>query len=163
MTLSPWLGAAGIVILCHIRSPLLTLIFNKCSFFPQTIRDWNALPDSFRPLAIGMHFQTLLSPPLKVPRMVLLNSLLWWELGTNLPGHGPGKWLSFWCVTSKQFWFRLRLGENKDIFHWEWDLLSAPVTHGLAVLSPNRWVTIYVSSYTELINSEHPLRWGVYS
>ena len=30
-----------------------------------------------RPLGIGMHFQTLLSPLLKVPRMVLLSSLLW--------------------------------------------------------------------------------------
>ena len=38
-----------------------------------------------------MHFQTLLSPLLKVPRMVLLSSLLWCELGTNLPG--PGEWL----------------------------------------------------------------------
>ena len=32
--------------------------------------------------------------------MVLLSSLLWWELGTSLPGHGPGEWLSFWRVTS---------------------------------------------------------------
>ena len=46
MTLSPWLGAAGIIILWHIRSPLLILIFISASFFPQTIRDWNALPDS---------------------------------------------------------------------------------------------------------------------
>ena len=53
-----------------------------------------------RPLGTGMHFQTLLSPLLKVPRMVLLSSRLWWELGTNLPGPGPGKWLSFWRVTS---------------------------------------------------------------
>ena len=30
-----------------------------------------------RPLGIGMHFQTLLSPLLKVKRMVLLSSLLW--------------------------------------------------------------------------------------
>ena len=30
-----------------------------------------------RPLGIGMHFQTLLSPLLKVPRRVLLSSLLW--------------------------------------------------------------------------------------
>ena len=53
-----------------------------------------------RPLGTGMHFQTLLSPLLKVPRMALLRSLLWWELGTSLPGHGPGEWLSFWRVTS---------------------------------------------------------------
>ena len=52
----------------------------------------------------------VLTPPslislLKVPRMVLLSSLLWWELGTSLPGHGPCEWLSFWRVTSKQVWF----------------------------------------------------------
>ena len=52
---------------------------------------------------LGNHFQTLLSPLLKVPRIVLLSSLLWWELGTSLPG--PGERLSFWRVTSKQFWF----------------------------------------------------------
>ena len=57
-----------------------------------------------RPLGIGMHIQTLLSPLLKVPRMVLLSSLLWWELGPNLPGHAPGEWLSFWRATSKHFW-----------------------------------------------------------
>ena len=54
-----------------------------------------------------MHFQTLFSPLLKVLRMVLLSSLLWWELGTS-PGFGPGEWLSFWRVTRKQFWFWFR-------------------------------------------------------
>ena len=52
-----------------------------------------------------MYFQTLSSPVLKVPRVVLLSCVLWWELGTNLPGHGPDEWLSFWRVTSKHFWF----------------------------------------------------------
>ena len=42
-------------------------------------------------LGIRMHFQTLLSPLLKVPRMVLPSSLLWCEQGTNLPGPGPGE------------------------------------------------------------------------
>ena len=36
----------------HIRFPLLTLIF-MCSFFPQTIRDWDALPDSLISSAEG--------------------------------------------------------------------------------------------------------------
>ena len=45
MTLSPLLGAVGIIILWHIRSPLLTPIY-KCIFFLQIIRDWNSLPDS---------------------------------------------------------------------------------------------------------------------
>ena len=67
--------------------PLLTLIFINVAF-------------SSRPLGTGMHFQTLLSPLLKVSRMVLLSALLWWELGTSLPGHGSGEWLSFWRVTS---------------------------------------------------------------
>ena len=40
-----------------------------------------------RPLGIGMHFQTLLSPLLTVLRMVLPSSLLCIELGTTLPGH----------------------------------------------------------------------------
>ena len=44
--------------------PIANTDIYKCSFFPQTIRDWN-------------HFQTILSPLLKVPRMVLLSSLLW--------------------------------------------------------------------------------------
>ena len=101
MTLSPWLGAAGLIILWHIMSPLLTLVFISEAFSP-------------RPLGIGMHFQTLLSPPLKVLRMVLLSSPLWWELGTCLPGHGPGEWLLFGRVTSKQFWFRTRLAVFVD-------------------------------------------------
>ena len=44
--------------------PIANAEIYKCSFFPKTIRDWNALPDS-------------LSPLLEVPRMVLLSSLLW--------------------------------------------------------------------------------------
>ena len=94
MTLSPWLSAAGIIILWHIRSPLLILIFINVAFTPRT-------------LGIGMHFQTLLSCLLKVPRMVLLNPLLWWELGTRLTG--PGEWLSYWRVTSKQFCLKCML------------------------------------------------------
>ena len=86
MTLSLWLGATGIIILWHIRSPLRILMFMSVAFL-------------HRPLGIGI----LLTPLLKVPMMELLSSLLWWELGTNLPG--PGEWLSFWSVTSKQFWF----------------------------------------------------------
>ena len=74
MILSPLLGTAGKIILWHIRSSLLTLIFISVAFPPRPlIRDWNAL----------------LSPLLKVPRMLLLSSLLWWEIGTSLPGHGP--------------------------------------------------------------------------
>ena len=41
----------------------------KCSFPPHT--------HTHRQLGIGIHFQTLLSPLLKVSMMVLLSSLLW--------------------------------------------------------------------------------------
>ena len=44
--------------------PIANTNIYKCSFFSQTIRDWN-------------HFRTLLSLLLKMPRMVLQSSLLW--------------------------------------------------------------------------------------
>ena len=37
MTLSPWLGAAGMIILWHIRSPLLPLIFISVAFSPRPL------------------------------------------------------------------------------------------------------------------------------
>ena len=37
-------------------------------------------------------------------RIVLLSSLLWWELGTNSLITGPGEWLSFRRFTSKLSW-----------------------------------------------------------
>ena len=52
MTLFPWLDAAGIIILCHIRYQLPILIFKSM--------DWN-----------------LLSPLLRAPRIELLTLLLW--------------------------------------------------------------------------------------
>ena len=44
------------------QTPIANTDVYKGSFFPQTIRDWNALPDSH---------------PLKMQRIVLLSSLLW--------------------------------------------------------------------------------------
>ena len=44
MTLSPKLGVVEISTLWHFR--LANTDVYKGSFFPQTIRDWNALPDS---------------------------------------------------------------------------------------------------------------------
>ena len=73
------------------QTPIANTDVYKGSFFPQTIRDWNALPDS-------------LSHPLKMQRIVLLSSLLWWELGTNSLITGPGEWLSFRRFTSKLSW-----------------------------------------------------------
>ena len=46
MTLSPKLGMLEISTLWHFILPLLIQNVYKGSFFPQTIRDWNALPDS---------------------------------------------------------------------------------------------------------------------
>ena len=45
------------------QGPIANTDIYKCSFPP-------------RPLGIGMHFQTLLTPLLKVPRMVLLSTLV---------------------------------------------------------------------------------------
>ena len=81
----------------------------KCSFSPT-------------PLGIGMYFQTLSSPLLKVPMIVLL---LWWELGTDLPGPGPGEWR----VTSKHFWF------------WFWpfsEIIMSTQQHTLRVYRPRQ-------------------------
>ena len=46
MTLSPKLGVVGISTLWHFRLPLPIQMFIKVASSPQTIRDWNALPDS---------------------------------------------------------------------------------------------------------------------
>ena len=67
--------------------PIANTDIYKCSFFPQTIRDWSALPDSLISSAEGAEGG-------------INSSLLGWELGTSLPCHGPGEWLSFWRVTS---------------------------------------------------------------
>ena len=55
MTLSPWLGAVGMIILWHIRFPLLIFISVHVASPPPplTIRDWNALPDSLISSAEG--------------------------------------------------------------------------------------------------------------
>ena len=50
----------------------------KCSFFPQTIRDCNALPDSLISSAEGAE-----------DGVAQFTSLL--RVGTNLPGLGPGE------------------------------------------------------------------------
>ena len=46
MTLSPKLGIVEISTLWYFRLPLLIQMFIKVASSPQTIRDWNALPDS---------------------------------------------------------------------------------------------------------------------
>ena len=44
---------------------------------------------------IGMSSQIFWSHPLKLQRIVLLNSFHCWELGTNCLITGPGEWLAF--------------------------------------------------------------------
>ena len=53
---------------------------------------------------IGMPSPILWSHPLKMQRIVLLSSLLWWELRTNSLITGPGEWLSFRRFISKLSW-----------------------------------------------------------
>ena len=70
------------------QTPIANTDVYKGSFFPRTIRDWNALPDSLISSAEDADG-------------ALLSSLLWWELGTNFLITGPGEWLSFRHFTSK--------------------------------------------------------------
>ena len=91
MTLSPKLGVVGISTLWHFRLPLPTQMFIKVASSPRLS-------------GIGTPSPILWSHPLKMQRIVLLSSLLWWELGTNSLITGPGEWLSFQRFTSKLSW-----------------------------------------------------------
>ena len=51
MTLSPQLGKSESISLWHFKPPNTDSC--KCSFFPQTIRDWNSLTDSLLSAAEG--------------------------------------------------------------------------------------------------------------
>ena len=90
-TLSPKLGVVEISTLWHFRLPLLIQMFIK-------VASSNGLS------GIGMPSPILWSHLLKMQKIVLLSSLLWWELGTNSLITGPGEWLSFRCFTSKLSW-----------------------------------------------------------
>ena len=76
---------------------------------PLPIRMFIKVASSPRLSGIGMPSPILWSHPLKMQRIVLLSSLLWWELGTNSLSTGAGKWLSFRRFTSKLSWY------------WSWD------------------------------------------
>ena len=58
----------------HFRPPLLIQMLINVASSPRL-------------LGIGMSSPILWSHLLKLQRIVLLNSLLWWELGTNFPNH----------------------------------------------------------------------------
>ena len=91
MTLSPKLGIVEISTLWHFRLPLPIQMIIKVVSSPRLS-------------GIGMPSPILWSHPLKMQRIVLLSSLLWWELGTNSLITGPGEWLSFPRFTSKLSW-----------------------------------------------------------
>ena len=91
MTLSPKLGVVEISTLWHFWLPLLIQMFIKVASSPGQS-------------GIGMPSPILWSHLLKMQRIVLLSSLLWWELGTNSLITGPGEWLSFRRFTSKLSW-----------------------------------------------------------
>ena len=78
------------------QTPIANTDVYKGSFFPRLS-------------GIGMPSPILWSHLLKMQRIVLLSSLLWWKLGTNSLITGPGEWLSFRRFTSKLSW------------SWSWD------------------------------------------
>ena len=89
--LSPKLSVLEISTLWHFRLPLLIQMFIKVASSPRLS-------------GIGMPSPILWSHLLKMQRIVLLSSLLWWELGTNSLITGPGEWLSFRRFTGKLSW-----------------------------------------------------------
>ena len=88
MTLSPKLGIVEISTLWHFRLPLLILMFIKVASSPRLS-------------GIGMPSPILWSHLLMIQKIVLLSSLLWWELWNNSLITGPGEWLSFQRFTSE--------------------------------------------------------------
>ena len=76
--LIPKLGVVEISTLCNFRLPLLIQMSIKVASSPGLS-------------GIGMPSPILRSHLLKMQRIVLLSSLLWWELGTNSLITGPGE------------------------------------------------------------------------
>ena len=105
MTLPPKLGVVEISTLWYFRLPLQLVIqmFIKVASSPRLS-------------GIGMPSPILWSHLLKTQRIVLLSSLLWWELGTNSLITGPGEWLPFRRFASKLSW------------SWSWFLLPESVS-----------------------------------
>ena len=108
MTLSPKLGVVEISTLWHFRIPLLIQMFIKVASSPGLS-------------GIGIPSPILWSHLLKMQRIVLLRSLLWWELGTNSLSTGPCEWLSFRRFTSKLSWSWVLSGRKprRQVFSWQ--------------------------------------------
>ena len=109
MTLPPKLSVVGISTLWHFRLPLPIQMFIKVASSPRLS-------------GIGMPSPILWSHPLKMQRIVLLSSLLWWELGTNSLITGPGEWLSFRRFTSKLSWSWFNISYSKLTLPFFWPL-----------------------------------------
>ena len=124
MTLSPKLGVVEISTLWHFRLPLPIQMFIKIASSPKLS-------------GIGMPSPILWSHPLKMQRIVLLSSPLWWELGTNSLITGPGEWLSFRRFTSKLSWFWS---------WWEWYLRASIWVPGRILSAPDDWKKASVSA-----------------
>ena len=110
MILSPKLGVVEISTLWHFTLRLLIQMFIKVASSPR-------LP------GIGMLSPILWSHLLKMKRIVLLSSLLWWELGTDSLITDPDEWLSFRRFTSKLSW------------SWSWTL-------SVVIYNCSEWVEI---------------------
>ena len=101
---------------------LILLYIPTDDLIPKTRRSRNLHSKAFQtPIAntdvhkcifirIGMSSLVLWSHLLKLQRIVLLNSLLWRELGTNFPNPVPGEWLLFRRFTSNLSW------SDNDVF-----------------------------------------------
>ena len=107
------------------QTPIASTDVYKGSFFLQTIR-------------IAMPSPILWSHPLKMQRIVLLSSLLWWELGTNSLITGPGEWLSFRRFISKLSW------------SWSWYLIFMIVSIRYILLA---WKFCIINSWNKIFNS----------
>ena len=85
MSLFPRLSIVEISTLGHFRPPLLIQMFINVASSPRLS-------------GIGMSSPILISQLLKMQRIVLLNSLFWWELGTNFHHHR-----SWWMIVVLAF------------------------------------------------------------
>ena len=108
----------GIALTVHV-SVNIRLLCNMTWHFrlPLPIQMFIKVASSPRLSGIGMPSPILWSHPLKMQRIVLLSSLLWWELGTNSLITGPGEWLSFRRFTSKLSWLWSWLCIGRRYYH----------------------------------------------
>ena len=82
-----------------------------------------------RQSGIRMPSPILWSHPLKMQRIVLLSSLLWWELGTNSLITGPGDWLSFRRFISKLSWSWSWFAQSDQSLLFAWRTVWSLATH----------------------------------